>query len=304
MELFRSWVLAVLLLLVPVAKAQNRGVYPLGMSAINSGMTPQPGFTYANQLLFYSRDKAKDNDGNELEISGSNDVLMDLNTLNWVSEFNLFGNAGYSAAVTIPVAKNQLTSDIHGQISGGSGLADAYFMPLILSWTEERFAIRAIYGVLAPTGKYSAGASDNVGSGYWTHTFSSGQSFYLSEDRKWVLSMFEIYEFHTEQEGTGVHPGQTLSLDASLLSEVSRSESLQVQLGLVGYFQRQTTEKTGPEVTAELKNERYAVNALGAAVNFVYPRPRANLSLRYFKEFANRSTYEGDSIQISGSIAL
>ena len=34
------------------AGAQNRGTYPLGMSAINSGVTPPPGFTYANQLVF------------------------------------------------------------------------------------------------------------------------------------------------------------------------------------------------------------------------------------------------------------
>jgi len=32
------------------AQAQNRGVYPLGMSAMNSGLTPAAGFTYSNQL--------------------------------------------------------------------------------------------------------------------------------------------------------------------------------------------------------------------------------------------------------------
>jgi hypothetical protein len=47
-----------LLLLTGQARAQNRGVYPLGMSATNSGVTPQPGFTYVNQLLIYSRDKS------------------------------------------------------------------------------------------------------------------------------------------------------------------------------------------------------------------------------------------------------
>ena len=45
------------------AQAQVRGVYPLGMSATNSGVTPEPGFTYANQLLIYSRNQLKDPDG-------------------------------------------------------------------------------------------------------------------------------------------------------------------------------------------------------------------------------------------------
>ena len=43
--------------------AQNRGVYPLGMSAINSGLMPDSTFTYSNQFLFYTRDQAKDNEG-------------------------------------------------------------------------------------------------------------------------------------------------------------------------------------------------------------------------------------------------
>ena len=45
------------------AQAQNRGVYPLGMSALNSGVTPGAGVTYSNQLLYYFRNEAKDNAG-------------------------------------------------------------------------------------------------------------------------------------------------------------------------------------------------------------------------------------------------
>ena len=59
--------LAACMLLVPAAAhAQSRGVYPLGMTAVGSGVTPDPGFTYANQLLFYSRDKSKADDGSTL----------------------------------------------------------------------------------------------------------------------------------------------------------------------------------------------------------------------------------------------
>src|SRR6266576_2739312 len=97
------------------AQAQNRGVYPLGMSATNSGVTPGPGFTYVNQLLFYSRDHAKDEAGNTLPVTGQNYVLMDMNTLAWVSTRTLLGGAKYSAAATLPFAKNSLTSDIQGK---------------------------------------------------------------------------------------------------------------------------------------------------------------------------------------------
>src|SRR3954464_1407038 len=89
------------------ASAQVRGVYPLGMSATNSGVTPEPGFTYVNQLLIYSRDKSKGPDGRVLA-TGSNSVVMDMNTLAWVSKRKLPGGAKFSMSATLPFAKNSL----------------------------------------------------------------------------------------------------------------------------------------------------------------------------------------------------
>ena len=286
------------------AQAQNRGVYPLGMSAINSGVTPNSGFTYSNQVLFYSRDQAKDDNGNTLPISGRNYVLMDMNTLTWVSQETFLPGVRYSASVTLPFAKNDLTTDIEGPISGGSGFADSYYLPLILGWTGERAAVRVMYGFLAPTGRFSAGADDNVGSGYWTHTLSSGQTFYLTSSKSVAFSVFEMYEFHTEQEGTGIHPGDTFDLDYSLMVTIVRTEKVGLQLGLAGYEARQVTAKTGPQVTPTVANERYAVNGLGPALNLTFPKQRISVGLKFFEEFANRSTFQGYSLQCAGAISF
>ena len=291
------------ILAVP-AQAQNRGVYPLGMSSTNSGVTPQPGFTYVNQLLLYSRNHARDDAGNTLPVTGENYVLMDLNTLAWVSKKNVLGGANYSASATFPVAKNSLTSDVEGRVSGGGGFADSYYLPVILGWRWERVAVRAMYGFLAPTGRFEAGASDNVGSGYWTHTLSSGQTFYLTGNKRLILSAFQMYELHTTQEGTGIHPGDTFDLDYSLMGSLPVSQDVQLQMGVVGYEQRQTTAKTGPTVSESASKERYAVNAIGVGVNVAFPRHRSSVGLKYFKEFANRSTFQGYSLQLSGSIGL
>ena len=286
------------------AQAQNRGVYPLGMTATNSGVTPGPGFTYANQLLFYSRDHAKDAAGNTLPVRGQNYVLMDMNTFVWVTKEDALCGATFSAAVTLPFARNSLTSDDAGYISGGGGFADSYYMPFILGWNHERFAVRAIYGFLAPTGRFVAGGNDNVGSGYWTHALSSGQTFYLTANKQLILSAFEMYEFHTTQEGAGTHPGQTFDLDYSLVRAVPVSKSVQLQIGIVGYEQRQTTATTGPAITAAASTERYAVNSLGFAVNSAFPKHKASLGLKYFKEFMDRSTFQGYSVQFSASISF
>src|SRR5262245_26870330 len=283
-------------------RAQNRGVYPLGMTATNSGVTPGPGFTYVNQLLIYSRDESKGPDG-EVLATGSNSVVMDMNTIAWVSKKRILGGAKFSMSATLPFAKNSLTSDFTGPVSGGGGFADSYYQPFILGWEKKRAAIRAVYGFLAPTGSFKAVANNNVGSGYWTHAFSSGQTFYLTKDKATSLSAFQMYEVHTTQEGTGIHPGQTFDLDYSLMRALPFGEKPWLQIGLVGYNARQTTAKRGPGVTAEQAATRYKVNALGFATSFNLPR-KINLGFKYFQEFSNRSTFQGHSIQISGSIKL
>jgi hypothetical protein len=285
------------------ADAQSRGVYPLGMTATASGLTPDPGFTYANQLRFYARDESKANDGSTLPASGQNAVVMNMNSFIWVSQRTFLGGAHYSAVATLPVAKNQLVSDIHGQLSGGAGFADSYYLPLILGWNKERASIRALAGFLVPTGRFTAGASDNVGSGYWTPTLSSGQTVQVTHAGSLTLSAFELYEWHTTQRTTATKPGDTINLDYSLLQTIVLGQGARrLQVGLVGYLQRQATEKTGPEVTAEQTRERYAINALGVASNFAFPKQRVSVGVKFFEEFANRAAYEGYSLQVSGTI--
>src|SRR5215469_10017452 len=92
----RACVVLLALLAPHVTHAQSRGVYPLGMTSTNSGITPSSGFTYSNQLLFYYRSESKDQNGVTKPISGSNTVLMDMNTIIWVSKKQFLGGARYS----------------------------------------------------------------------------------------------------------------------------------------------------------------------------------------------------------------
>jgi len=254
-------------------------------------------------LLFYARDQAKDEEGKTLPLTGQNTVVMDMNTLTWVSAIRIVG-AKYSASATLPFAKNDLTSDIHGQINGGVGFADSYYLPFILGWSAERADVRVMYGFLAPTGRFAPDATNNVGSGYWTHTLSSGQTFYLTPGKHLIFSAFQMYEFHTTQEGTRVHPGQTLDLDYSLMGSVFRTPRLAFQIGVTGYEARQTTAKVGPDITLQLSKERYAVNALGLALVAAFPKRKASLGFRYFQEFADRATFQGYSAQVFGAVSF
>ena len=285
------------------ACAQNRGVYPLGMSALNPGSLPDAALTYANQLLTYSRSRVKNNEGNTEPLGGLHSVVMDMNTLTWVSRWSVNG-IHYAASATLPFAWNSLTSDLQGPINKGSGFADSYYLPLILGRNGDRVDIRAQYGFLAPTGKFTAGANDNVGSGYWTHTLSSGQTVHLARGRQVTLSAFEMYEIHTWQQGTNVRPGDTFDLDASLMVKLPTPAKVHVEIGAIGYTQRQTTGRTGSGVPPASIGDRYAVHAAGVALSAAFTPYRANAAVKFFSEFANRSTFEGYSLQILAALAL
>jgi hypothetical protein len=269
------------------------------MTAINSGVMPESTFTYSNQFLVYTRDQAKDNEGRSLPVKGNHSVILDMNTIAWVSKARIL-EAQYSASASLPFSKNDLTSDIQGNLSGGSGFADSYYLPVILGWSWTRAVVRVMYGFLAPTGRFSTGANNNVGSGYWTHTLSSGQTFYLTGGKRLSLSAFQMYEFHTRQEATGVHPGETFDLDYSLMYSLARTRRFQLQGGLAGYEQRQTTAKTGPGISLAASEERYAVNGIGFAVLGILPK-WVSVGLKYFKEFADRATFQGYSLQVVAS---
>lgn len=283
------------------ASAQVRGVYPPGMSVLNSGVTPDSGFSYNNLLLYYARNEFKGPNG-EIVATGAQSVIMDMNSLVWVSKRELLGGAKFSMSATLPFARNSLTNDVTGPVSGGGGFADSYYQPFILGWNKSRVSVRAVYGFLAPTGRFVPGANDNVGSGYWTHAFASGQTFYLTKDKRTSISTFQLYEIHTRQQTTRIHPGQTMNLDYSVTHSLPLSGSLHIQLGMVGYGQWQTTDKTGPTVTSQQAKAHYGVNALGFSTTLVLPRKGMSFGVRYFNEFLARSTFQGYSIQVSGSI--
>lgn len=302
LSVWRIAILACVLITAGQIHGQVRGVYPAGMSATNSGVTPRSGFTYSNLLAIYSRDQLRGPKG-EILATGQQSVVMDLNSIVWVSKQELLGGAKFSLSATLPVANNSLTSEDAGHISGGEGFADSYYQPFILGWDKERVAVRAVYGFLAPTGSFEVNANDNVGSGYWTHAVSSGQTVWLTQNKRTAISAFQMYEFHTTQEGTQIKPGQTLNLDYSLTHLISLRRDLGLQIGLAGYHQWQTTDKTGATITPEQAAAHYRVNALGFAANLNMPA-RVNVGVKYFKEFLNRSTFQGYSFQLSGAISF
>jgi hypothetical protein len=81
-------------------------------------------------------------------------------------------------------------------------------------------------------------------------------------------------------------------------------QDLSLQLGVIGYGVWQTTDKTGPSVTPDESATRYRVNSIGFASNVILPSRKTSLGFKYFNEFSNRSTFEGESVQISAAVTF
>jgi hypothetical protein len=66
-----------------------------------------------------------------------------------------------------------------------------------------------------------------------------------------------------------------------------------------------TTDRSGPVVNPGVAGDtHYRVNALGGAANIVLPERKAVAGVKYFKEFSNESTVQGESLQISATMTF
>jgi hypothetical protein len=273
------------------------------MNATNAGVGPAPGWGYSNLTILNERDERVGPSGETLA-TGLQSVLLNLNTFAWGSEQPVLGGARFGATATVILSRNSLESDDFGDLGGGSGLGDLFIQPAILGWTKGQYDWRAAYGIVAPTGRFEAGADDNVGSGYWTHALSTGVTYYLSQERTSSLSAFAMYELHEKQETTDVRPGDTLTLDASWMHASTLRQDRVGQFGLVAYAQWQTSDKRGPGVSPEEARDHYRVCALGIAGGLAWPQRRFSLAFKLFREFDARSTFEGYSAHLSAAFAF
>jgi hypothetical protein len=287
-----------------LAVAPLRGVYTPGFSATNSGVLPEPGLTYSNTFMDYSFNQIRCTACGELASQFDAAVLVDANLFMWVGKKKILGG-NYGAAALLSVTNSSISLAGLKQIGGGGGFADSFFQPATLGWHLKRADITVAYAFFAPTGRFNAGASNNTGSGHWTNAPTAGETFYLTKNKGTAFSAYEMYEFHTTQSGTNIHPGQTFDLDYSLTQILPLQKDMHtlLQVGVVGYGQFQTSNNSGPGVDPQHPGH-YRVNGIGGAANIILPVRKVVLGFKLMKEFSNSYTVQGYSLQINGAITF
>jgi len=99
------------------------------------------------------------------------------------------------------------------------------------------------------------------------------------------------YEFCHEQEDTDTDPGQVYTIEWG----ISKSLRKTVDVGVIGYYQQQVTEDSGPVATDELDRKV----GIGPEVSAVCPKLGLITSLRYAYEFAAVERPEGHLVTLT-----
>ena len=228
----RSCVLLALAALVAApAYAQLNGENLLGDNGVKSGSQPAPGFYVSSLYYLYNTDTIKDANGNRItpdpSRAGSQKLQVIAPVFIYVSKAKVFG-ANYGMMAVVPFANGALEAPAFGlDEEVGTGAADMYLVPLQLGWHRSRADVVTAFALFPPTGRYTAGADDNLGKNMWSYELSAGTTLYFDEKKTVSFAATGYWETHTKKKDTGnvrvgnltltgVKVGQLLTLEGGL----------------------------------------------------------------------------------------
>lgn len=302
------------------ALAQQKGQWVPGQFGLNAGVIPDPGLTYANLALSYSASQLNGPNGNSIpNITGTYSFWVDENIFYYVPKHKFLGGY-FMPYISLNWASGELVSDITlGETNltgggGGSGFADLYVQPFNMGWHfGKRVDFNAGYAFVAPTGRFTQGASNNVGSGYWGNNITSGTTLYITKNQGTTANLMTDWEIHGQKRGTDITPGQAFTMEWGIgqVLPLKKDMSMLAQLGLVGYDQWQVSHSSGTLILPpplppipERAIPFYSVHAIGVQANFILPAKNLVAFFKYYDEYRALARPKGRTIDFGFSWTL
>jgi hypothetical protein len=270
-------------LLASPSLLQAQTHYPAGVEGIKAASLPPPGVYFRDYNYIYFADEFKGGppDFNLL-------AYVQAPRLIWISDFQVLGGY-YGADVLVPFAYQNL--EFTGYARDEFGLGDIFVEPITLSWHPKQFDVAVGYGFWAPSGDFDVSNPVSPGKGFWTQMFTAGATWYPDEAKTWSLSALNRYEINQENDDTGITPGNYWTLEWGIAKTFRKT----IDVGLVGYYQLQTTSASG---TGSPDGKEHTV-ALGPEINLFCPKLGLFTSIRYFREVAVSNRPEGHTVNVT-----
>jgi hypothetical protein len=242
----------VLMIVALPAFSQNQyGHYTPGSGgSMKMAILPSPGFAFENATLLFIPREFVDGSGNSM--SYDNTGIANSTSVLWASEKKVLG-ARYAAAVAIPFVNFAGPRPLPGNDTT-MGIGDIVLQPVTLEWIKGGLHTLWSYTLFVPTGSFTYGATDNRGSGFWSHMFTWAFTWVQGVEHPWHASIQVRWEIPTGVEGTDIWPGQVLYLEYG----AGRKVGGHVDVCIVGYGTWQISKTTGSDFTGDTTKYRYA----------------------------------------------
>jgi hypothetical protein len=264
-----------------IAQAQTH--YPAGVEGIKGASLPPPGLYLRDYNYLYWSDDLKGGPPN-FDLF----AYIQAPRLVYITDLKILGGF-YGADILVPFAYQNLTA---GGFSGSKfGLADIFVEPITISWHPKQFDFAVGYGFWAPSGDYNPTDPVSPGKGFWTQMLTAGATWYPDEEKTWSVSLLNRYEFNQEQQDTDITPGQDLTMEWGIAKNFRKT----IDIGLVGYYQLQTTPSHGQGASA---SNPWTVG-LGPEINMVCPKLGLITSIRYVYEIESWARPRGGTVNVT-----
>src|SRR5271168_5131103 len=295
---------------------QQKGQWVPGQFGLNAGVIPDPGISYANLALNYSASRLNDSNGNPVlqRVTGTYSFWVDENILYYVPKHKILGGY-FMPYIALNYASGEVVANITGTDlstgGGGSGFADMFVEPLNFGWHLKRADVNVGYAFTAPTGRFTPGASNNVGSGYWGNNLTSGTTFYITKNQATTANLTTDWEIHRQKSGTQETPGQAFTDEWGFgqILPLKKNFSQLLQVGLVGYDQFQVTANGGTVLVGGIPVPAksipyYSVHGVGGQINYILPAKNLLFFFKGYDEYRALARVEGRTIAFGFSWTL
>jgi hypothetical protein len=286
-----------ILALTPNAYSQSQtpltGHYPPGQSGLRGASTPEPGWAYTNFSRFFTNLEVVDAGGDQVQ---NVDELRyaNISMITWTTNFRFLGMS-YGALAGIPFATGNLRPSAEDTASSDFGLGDILITPVSLYGKSAAFDYQFQFTVWTASGRYSPGAPDNRGTGFWALVYSLGGVYYPGGVREaWSLSAVARIEQNFEQTETGVIPGDDIVVDWGV-GRIVRAGGHAIDVGVSGFGAWQLTAQKGG--AAGVDADRYRFFGIGPEASTMLTK-RIACRLRAHWEFGAHNVIRGNNLWI------
>ena len=312
-----TMVLAMAMFATP-AYAQLNGENLLGDMGVKSGTQPAPGFYVGSVFYRYKTDTIKGPDGKTVTLDPAGNATQTINAavpmVIYITRKKVLG-ANFGMMTVMPFANGSLEApgfDLSEKAS--TGPSDLYVMPAQLGWHTRRFDATTGLAFFAPTGRHTAGASDNLGKGMWSYELSAGSTLYLDEQRSVSLAATAYWETHSKKDGEvnvqgmtigDVKVGQILTIEGGAGKSFLHGAA---HVGMAYYGQWKVTHDQFSLSSGERPvSDRHRVFGIGPDVTIPIASNRKLLALvnvRYMFEVGTRTKTQGQSLVITSTVPV